>query len=67
MFNVAENFHRSPYEELQSVNADGFIVGLRMSQRHNPIVQRDYEMGRMMLIEGIKHENNPEYLQEKAG
>ena len=46
MFNVQESLHRTPYEELQSINEDGSIVGLKMSMEYNPIVQADYKLGR---------------------
>jgi len=56
MFNVQESLHRTPYEELQSINDDGSIVGLKMSMDYNPIVNVDFKLGRYFHPAHLKQE-----------
>ena len=50
MFNVDSRLHRSPYEELQSINLDGTIVGLKYPTNHwNELDTNSHEGGNQIL------------------
>jgi hypothetical protein len=65
LLNVQESLHRTPYEELPSINEDGSIIALKTSMSFNPIMNNDFLLGQFMSIDMIKHENNPDGLLEK--
>ena len=51
MFNVDSRLHRSPYEELQSINLDGTIVGLKYPTNHWNWLWADYSWGRLFSFD----------------
>ena len=53
-FEVDEKKHRTPYEELQSINEDGFIVAMKYSTNYNSIIGTDYALGRFHDVEHIR-------------
>jgi len=61
MFNVQESLHRSPYEELQSINEDGTIIALTYNSPINIGIWADYTTGRLFdddLFKEMKYWTN---------
>ena len=53
-FEVKEDKHRTPYEELQSINEDGFIVAMKYSTNYNSIMGTDFALGRFHDVEHMR-------------
>jgi len=47
---------RKPYEELQSINEDGFIVAMKYSTSANSMMEKDYLLGRFHQPEHIRYD-----------